>query len=381
MSEILIVDDEHPIRVLLQEILRKANHNVITAINGQEAIDLIQQNDFDLVISDMHMGRLGGIDVLHAAKDRNSLTEVVILTGFGSISAAVEAMQLGAFVYLTKPIDIQEFRLKIQQALERKDLRQQVENKEREIREQQELIQQDLQLAEQIQKSILPTQISNKKFDVAIRHSPMIGVGGDFSDIYYNKECDVYLTIVDVTGHGIAAALLVNRICMEIRRLVREQLEPASILYYLNDFIVDSFEGTGMFLTMFSCALNINTGSLRYAGAAHPPILLWRKEDNRFEHLEPQNQIIGFEKVQHNMFKQNATVVEVQDKLFLYTDGLLEIENRKRQPLGIDGLIDLLRSGIFLDASELSDHILDGMKAFAHSVQRDDVYLMVCTLK
>ncbi len=381
MSEILIVDDEHPIRVLLQEILRKASHNVITAINGQEAIDIIQQNDFDLVISDMHMGRLGGIDVLHAAKEKNKLTEVVILTGFGSISAAVEAMQLGAFVYLTKPIDIQEFRLKIQQALERKDLRQQVEVKEREIREQRELIQQDLQLAEQIQKSILPTQICNKKFDVAIRHSPMIGVGGDFSDIYYNDESDVYLTIVDVTGHGIAAALLVNRICMEIRRLVREQLEPASILYYLNDFIVDSFEGTGMFLTMFSCALNINTGSLRYAGAAHPPVLLWRKEDNRFEYLEAQNQIIGFEKMQHNMFKQNATVIEVEDKLFLYTDGLLEIENRKRQPLGVEGFIDLLRSGVFLAADELSDHILDGMKAFAHGIQRDDVYLMVCGLK
>ncbi|KAA3656715.1 MAG: response regulator [Calditrichaeota bacterium] len=381
MSEILIVDDEHPIRVLLQEILRKADHNVIAAINGQEAIDLIQQNNFDLVISDMHMGKLGGIDVLHAAKERNPLTEVVILTGFGSISTAVEAMQLGAFVYLTKPIDIQEFRLKIQQALERKDLREQIAAKEYEIREHQELIERDLQLAAQIQRSILPVQITNKKFDVAIRHYPMIGVGGDFSDIYYNEESEIYLTIVDVTGHGIAAALLVNRICMEIRRLVREQLEPASILYYLNDFIVDSFEGTGMFLTMFSCALNVNTGSLRFAGSAHPPIVLWRKEANRFEFLESQNQIIGFEKVQHNSFKQNATVIEAEDKLFLYTDGLLEIENQKNKPLGIDGLVDLLRSGIFLNADEISDHVLSGMQSFAHGVQRDDIYLIVCNLK
>lgn len=381
MARILVVDDEHSIRFLLSELLQKDNHEVVMAAGGEQACAHIREKPFELVITDLQMADVNGIDVLRQAKVSDHLTEVLILTGYGSITSAVEAMQLGAFEYLTKPIDLAEFRLKVQQALERRALRQQIEQQREEIKSHQELIEKDLKLAEQIQASLVPNSIATEKFEIAVRYSPMIGVGGDFSDIYFNGGEEVYLTIVDVTGHGISAALLVNRVCMEIRRLVREQLEPSMILFHLNDFIIDSFMGTGMFLTMFSIVINLHTGSLRYAGSAHPAAVLWHKNANDFEMLESQNQIIGFEKAAQNRFAQNKTIMQPGDKLILYTDGIIEAENRSKKPLGIQGLVNLFNPVIYLGANEIADNVMKGLKNYSPATQRDDVYLIVLGLR
>lgn len=381
MARILVVDDDHSIRLLLSEILRKGDHTVDTAQDGADANALMAKQRFDLVVTDLHMRQQGGIEVLKGAKEHDPFAEVLILTGHGTIPSAVKAMQLGAFEYLTKPIDIQEFRMKVRQALERRELRQQIARQKAELKAHQEMIERDLKLAEQVQQSLVPKPIKNDRFEVAIKYLPMIGVGGDFSDIFYDQEDEVYLTIVDVTGHGITAALLVNRICMEIRRLAREKMEPARILYQLNGFIFDSFKGTGMFLTMFTGVLRLSTGELRYAGSAHPAAILWRNQVQRFELLESQNPIIGFEKTGAERFTQNQTFIQPGDKFLLYTDGIIEIEDKQKTPLGIKGLLRLLHPAMQKDSYEAASSIMNGLKRYIHEAQRDDIYLIITALR
>jgi sigma-B regulation protein RsbU (phosphoserine phosphatase) len=260
-------------------------------------------------------------------------------------------------------------------------LRQQIARQKAEIQEHQEMIDRDLKLAAQVQRSLVPKPIHDERFEVAIKYLPMIGVGGDFSDIFYDQEDELYLTIVDVTGHGITAALLVNRICMEIRRLVREKLEPARILHQLNGFIYDSFKGTGMFLTMFTGALRLSTGELRYAGSAHPAAILWRSKVQRFELLESQNPIIGFEKTGAERFTQNQTIIQPGDKFLLYTDGIIEIEDKQKTPLGIKGLLQLLHPAMDMDSHEAIGSIMNGLKRYIHEAQRDDIYLIITALR
>lgn len=376
MARIVVVDDEKSIQFLLSELLKRDNHEVQTFSDGADALEVLEHDAFDLVVTDLHMARKTGIDVLRGAKKYDEFIEVLILTGHGTISSAVEAMQLGAFEYLTKPIDLKEFRLKVQKALERRDMRKQIARQQEEIRAHQEMIARDLKLASQVQDSLVPKSLKRDTFEIAVRYSPMIGVGGDFSDLYLNDNREIYLTIVDVTGHGIAAALLVNRICMEIRRLVREELRPASILHQLNDFIVDSFMGTGMFLTMFSSVLDLESGTLRYAGSAHPAALLWRQKTQSFEMLESQNPIIGFEKTSPELFVQNETIMRPGDKITLYTDGIVEIEDRKQRPLGVNGLIELFKPHAAKGTNDIADHIMRGISHYAKAAQRDDVYLI-----
>lgn len=381
MANILVVDDEKSITYLLSEVLKKDGHMVKTLSDGKLVADTVEKDEFHLVISDLHMKQVGGIDVLKAVKNNDENTEVLILTGHGTISTAVEAMKLGAFEFLTKPIDMEEFRLKVKKALERRSFRLQIEKQRREIEEQQEIIRKDLRLAEHVQKSLVPKELRNSHIDVVVKHMPMIGVGGDFADVYYDGDEKVYLTLIDVTGHGITAALLVNRICSEIRNLVREQKEPKFILNSVNDFIFDAFQGMAMFLTMFSGVLNLRKGSFTYAGSAHPAVILWKSQENKFTKLESQNIIIGYEKRSASKFKQDVIKVGPEDKLIMYTDGIIEAEDARGRQLGINGFINFFKSSIFLSVDETIESIINGIYEFSPNPIKDDVYLILAELK
>jgi two-component system response regulator AtoC len=103
IEKVLVVDDEPLIRNFLAETLRRKNLDVTTADNGQQAVKILKDQVFDLVITDMMMPGLTGIDVLKKVKELSPSTIVVVITAYGSIENAVEAMRLGAFNYLIKP--------------------------------------------------------------------------------------------------------------------------------------------------------------------------------------------------------------------------------------------------------------------------------------
>ena len=103
IEKILIVDDEILVRDFLAETLRRKGLDVQTAENGQKAFAILKENTFDLVITDMKMPDFTGIDVLKKVKELSPSTIVIVITAFGSIENAVDAMKLGAFNYLIKP--------------------------------------------------------------------------------------------------------------------------------------------------------------------------------------------------------------------------------------------------------------------------------------
>jgi len=209
----------------------------------------------------------------------------------------------------------------------------------------------------------------------------MIGVGGDLADVHFDGVEQLYLTIVDVTGHGITAALLVNRICTEIRRLVREKLQPREIISSVNEFILESFEGTGMFLTMFTAVLNLKTGSLLYSGCAHPPVVIWKRQRNAFTKLESQNPIVGYEHRRASGIQQDEALMAQGDKLIIYTDGIIEAEDQRGKPLGLDGLIRFIKPCIYLRPKDVGEAVLRNLKAFSAGPPKDDIYLIVVEMK
>mgnify|MGYP001583409787 CR=1 FL=1 len=125
---ILIVDDEPLIRKSLFEILRMIGYQCLMVTSGEEAIEAIQKKKVDIVISDMRLPEMSGIDLLKKIKKLQPSIEVIVMTGFGSIETAVEAMKLKAFDYITKPIVDDEIKLVIEKIIEKKDLLQ--ENKD-----------------------------------------------------------------------------------------------------------------------------------------------------------------------------------------------------------------------------------------------------------
>jgi DNA-binding NtrC family response regulator len=117
-DSILVVDDDKAFRVATKTVLDDEGFAVTLAVNGEEALAKIAQERFDLMLSDMVMGKMSGIELLAGAKAKWPELPVIMVTGFGSIQTAVEAMRLGAADYLTKPSNNQELVIKIRRALE-----------------------------------------------------------------------------------------------------------------------------------------------------------------------------------------------------------------------------------------------------------------------
>ncbi|MDH4082921.1 MAG: sigma-54 dependent transcriptional regulator [Nitrospira sp.] len=122
MEKILVVDDEQSLREVLSIMLRRAGYAVISATDGEDAIELIHKEIFDLVITDLRMPKIDGLEVLKAVKSASPETVVLIITAFATADSAVEAMKQGAYDYLTKPFQVDEVQLIIRNALEKRRL-------------------------------------------------------------------------------------------------------------------------------------------------------------------------------------------------------------------------------------------------------------------
>src|SRR4029078_13477710 len=124
---ILVVDDEESIREFLDIMLRKEGYEVTCAADGQKAIETLKKKNFDLIISDLQMPHVTGIELLKHVKETQPELLFMLSTAFGTTESAVEAMKLGAYDYITKPFKIDEVRINIANALRSKNL--EVENR------------------------------------------------------------------------------------------------------------------------------------------------------------------------------------------------------------------------------------------------------------
>ena len=122
MNRILVIDDEQSMRDFLSIMLKKEGYEVFAAENGEHALKAIQTEIYDLVITDVKMPKVDGIEVLRTIKEVSPETVVIVITAFATTDAAVQAMKLGAYDYITKPFKVDEIKLIIQKALEKHHL-------------------------------------------------------------------------------------------------------------------------------------------------------------------------------------------------------------------------------------------------------------------
>src|SRR5437016_1629466 len=123
MGRILIADDHDSLRRGLAQALAEAGHDTEEAPNGNAAIEKLHEGFFDVVVSDLKMGGSTGLEVLKTAKTLHPSCAVILMTAFGSVTTAVEAMKSGAFDYVQKPFEIEEMEVKIEKALEVKRMK------------------------------------------------------------------------------------------------------------------------------------------------------------------------------------------------------------------------------------------------------------------
>jgi DNA-binding NtrC family response regulator len=138
-ARILIADDERIARDNLEHVLRKEGYEVVSVESGAAAVRELEKSEFDLVMTDLRMQPVDGMEVLSRTKELHPDTEVIVITGYATVSSAVEAMQRGAYYYVPKPYKIEEVRILVRKALEKGALRKEVAELRRKVGSQREI--------------------------------------------------------------------------------------------------------------------------------------------------------------------------------------------------------------------------------------------------
>ncbi|KKM25421.1 hypothetical protein LCGC14_1595140 [marine sediment metagenome] len=255
-----------------------------------------------------------------------------------------------------------------------KALRKNEERAEQEMRKQ-------LELAAKVQRSLLPQPVRDDLIYVDVRYIPIQQVGGDYCQVRFVDRDTCYITICDVTGHGIGASALASRVSSEVRHLIFERLAPSEIVQSLNAFILEYFGDTQLFLSFIAARIELKARTLTYSGAGHPSPLLIHRASGRVQTLASQNMLIGvFENVLAEE-PEHSVQLEQGDRLLFYTDGLIETADASGRHLGVDGLARIGSDAMKLDLFDMADHILGQIDSYRQEPVTDDKTLIVVEMR
>jgi len=124
--KILVVDDQQQVADTVVEIMSRAGYSATAAYGGMEAVKRFQEGDYQLVITDLKMPEVNGMDLLKTIKGIDAKVPVIVVTGYGTVKKAVEAIKIGAYDFIEKPVDRDKLELIVERALERYDLSKQL---------------------------------------------------------------------------------------------------------------------------------------------------------------------------------------------------------------------------------------------------------------
>ena len=255
-----------------------------------------------------------------------------------------------------------------------KGLRENKQRAEKDMRRQ-------LELAAKVQRSLLPQPIRHDLISVDIRYIPIQEVGSDYCQVRFADQNTCYITMCDVTGHGIGASALASRISSEVRHLIFDHLAPSEIVQALNTFVLEYFDSAELFLSFIAAKIELNTRTLTYSGAGHPGPLLIHRNSGTVHTLVSQNLLIAVLKDVLAEEPQHSVQLEQGDRLLFYTDGLIETAGDSGQQLGISGLSRIGSDAMKLDLFDMADSILEQVESYRHGPVTDDITLIVAELR
>jgi DNA-binding NtrC family response regulator len=216
--KILIVDDSKNIRITIQHLLENENHEFDIAMNGEEALDKILTNEFDLVFLDIRMPTLDGMEVLREIRKKGNKTPVVILSAYGTVDNAVEAMKLGVVDFMTKPFTPTEIRELLQSFEKRETLNEEEEEPEKEL---------SLAELEQYVKRLISSEKYEKAMDILKKYLEKYQ---DSGIIYY------YLGLLSESREDFEKALKYYRTALVFNNeLVQAEINLSKLLEKRNE--------------------------------------------------------------------------------------------------------------------------------------------------
>jgi len=394
MSEkVCIVDDNLVNRKLLAAILKQEGYELLEAEDGEKAIDVTWKESPDLILLDIMMPKKDGYQVCRELKsdERSAHIPIIFLSAKSQVEDKIKGLDLGGADYVTKPFDRGEVLARVRTQLNIARLTKEVVEANQELVNKQRRLDEDLEAAAGIQRSLLPRETPNME-DVAVawRFMPCESIGGDIFNMVQLNDTQWSIYMLDVSGHGVPSALVTVSASqmlhpsggLLIRRATagcpqHEIRAPAEVLDLLDrEYPIERFN---KYFTITYLILDVRDGRIRYSNAAHPPPILLRK-DGRLEFLEEGGTIIGLGGLLP--FEEGEKRIDPGDKLLIYTDGIPEYEDKKGELYGHERFVATLQRLKERPIAEVVDGAIDALMDYGdHYPPRDDVTLLGIEMK
>ena len=238
-------------------------------------------------------------------------------------------------------------------------------------------IQSDLDQAQEIQIHLLPRETPQLAgFQIACAWQPARSVSGDYFDVLSLGKGQVGLCIADVSGKGVAAALLMANLQASVKAFTRENLSPAVLCSKLNNVLCDNI-APGRFVTFFYAVLDQETRTLRYESAGHClPLLV--HGDGTIEFPEAFSGVLGL--FSHWTFSDHELMLAPGDVLIMMTDGVLQAWDAEEEEFGYKRLIASVLASRAQGAHGIRKRVLEDVAAFCNGLFSDDASLIVVTV-
>lgn len=314
-TNILIVDDSPGICDLLCEFLEKT-YPVQTAGNGHQALEKYRSFQPDIILLDMHMPQMGGLDVIFHLRNECQDHEVYILviTGETSLQLKKDSLEQGANDYLIRPYHSEELLARVRVAERQINLRKQLKRAYQNI-------EREIEMLGDIQSRLLPAPhppFPNLRIDTLFK--PSGRASGDFFDYFPINANTVRVAVCDVSGHGARAAFLMGVVRTLIRSSEKTSLDLTQVITLLNDSLMDIIGEESDFVSVFLADLDTQAMALSYINAGHCPGLLTYGSEKVIS-LEATIPILGITRVAPQI---QTHPLHAYSSLFLYTDGIYE---------------------------------------------------------
>ncbi len=387
-NRILVVDDNPVNRKLLASIVQKAGYQVVTATGGKEALALARQQSFDLILLDIIMPEMDGFTVCKALqKDQQTSNVPIIMVSSLDVSETkIQCFELGAVDYITKPFHKGEILARIRSQLGIQNLTASLQKSNKQLRDRQHVIDQDLLAAAAIQRALLPKLLPfTDRLQTEYIFHPCERIGGDIFNVFALDDHSVGIYIVDVCGHGVPAAMIAtlvsqalsqsgNIVCSIFKEEKCSQIKSPLLVLELLDrlFPIERFD---RYFTISYMTLDLRNGSYSYSSAGHPPILL-QKKNGDVVLLEAGGPIIGLGELAPQREEESGQL-SPGDRLFLYTDGIVELENATGEMFGVERIKRLVKQQKGISLAHYASAIEQRLEEFTDvGVASDDISLL-----
>jgi sigma-B regulation protein RsbU (phosphoserine phosphatase) len=336
-ATLLIIDDDNVVRASLAAYLEDSGFNVLQATNGLQGLEMFEREQPDLLICDLRMPQVDGLELLRRVTALGVQTPIIVVSGAGVMSDAVEALRLGAADYLIKPLeDLAVLEHSVRRALDRSRLRlenqryrDQLEAANQELQASLSLLQEDQKAGRQVQMNMLPeTPWLVDGLQFAHQIIPSLYLSGDFVDYFRLDERRVAFYLADVSGHGASSAFvtvllkfMTTRLLYESRRGgVLPPFKPSDVLGHINRSLLNC--KLGKHVTMIGGIVDVQAGTLTYSIGGHLPLPILFSQ-GQAHYLAGRGLPVGL--FEQATYQDHVMALPDTFSLTLLSDGILDL--------------------------------------------------------